>query len=699
MATLQSIRNRAGILIALIIGLAIFSFVIQDFLGSGQKLRARSKNIIAEIDGQSIDYQEYLQRVDKLSEYYRIRMGETSIDENTMETIREQTWQDIVKEYSTKKEYRELGVAVSTDEFMDMVQGRNPHPIIQSIFTDPQTGMLNRSFLVQFLRTMNEDPSGQQKTIWLYLENEIMKDRIFSKYNNLVSKGLNVTGLEAETTLHESARKVDFSYIVKRYNALNDSLVNLKNSDFQEYYQNHQNEFEQEASLDLEYVVFDVIPTQEDDQAIFESLINLGSDFRNAEDAIALVNLESDIPFDDKNYKNGEISDTINDFMFKARIGDVYGPYMEDESYRMARLVEINYLPDSVRARHILIQPSQSMSKDAASKLADSLKTALDNGSNFTVLAMQFSADASNTKGGDLGWFTEGTMVKPFNDACFKGKIGEIQLVETRFGYHIIEVLERGPEVKKVKVAFLSKKIIPSSGTYQTIYAQAIGFSGKNNTFEKFNAAITEQGLTKRYADQVQEFQRTITGLESPRELIRWGFNSNIHDVSQVFEFGNKFVVAMVAEKRKAGIAPLDQVKPEIELELKKNKKADIMMEEMRAANISGASFEDIAKTLNLPVLEAQQVSFTSVSIPAAGIEPDVIAAASILKENDISEPLKGNNGVYLIRINKITDSEIGSTAAEKSRLSMMRQSQANYEAYDALQKASNIKDNRARFF
>jgi peptidyl-prolyl cis-trans isomerase D len=260
-------------------------------------------------------------------------------------------------------------------------------------------------------------------------------------------------------------------------------------------------------------------------------------------------------------------------------------------------------------------------------------------------------------------------------------------------------VLEKGPESKKVKIAILSKKIAPSAGTVQSIYSQAVSFAGKNNTAENFNASIAEQGLTKRYADEVQEFQKTITGLESPREMIRWAFNAEIHNVSGVFEFGNKYVVAMVADRRESGIAPLEQVSAEIELEVKKLKKSDIISSEMLAAMTPGGSFEDLARSLGLPVQEASQVSFSAVSIPAAGIEPNVIAAASVLDENSISEPISGNNGVYLIRINKITDTETGTADTEKSRMMMMRQSQANFEAYDALQKASNIEDHRSKFF
>jgi len=213
--------------VAVIIGMAIFAFVLQDLLSGGQTAFNRSQSEFAEIDGNSVQYDEYSTRVEKLAEYYRLRIGQTSLDEQTMESIREQTWQDMVREYVTMDEYKELGISVSTDELMDMVQGRNPHPIITQLFADPETGILNRSFLVQFIRTMDEDPSGAQKTIWLYLENEILKDRAFSKYNNLIRKGLYVTDLEAGNNAWESGKRTDVSYIVERFSSIPDSSVSL----------------------------------------------------------------------------------------------------------------------------------------------------------------------------------------------------------------------------------------------------------------------------------------------------------------------------------------------------------------------------------------------------------------------------------------------------------------------------------------
>ena len=270
---------------------------------------------LAEIDGTSVSYEEYTNRLEKLTEYYRLRLGQSSLDEQTMESLREQTWQDIVREYSTKNEYDELGVAVSTDELMDMVQGRNPHPVITSLFSDPQTGILNRTFLLQFIRTMDEDPTGAQRTIWLYLEKQIQDDRAFTKYTNLIRKGLFVTNLEVQNNITETNRMMDFAYVLKRFSEVSDSLVQVSEKDIQNYYRNNQKDYLQEATRDIEYLVFEVTPSDEDDRLAEEWINRMKGEFETAEDAVALVNMESDLPFDDINYKDGDLPEIINDFM------------------------------------------------------------------------------------------------------------------------------------------------------------------------------------------------------------------------------------------------------------------------------------------------------------------------------------------------------------------------------------------------
>lgn len=700
MATLQRIRNRAGLLVAVIIGMAIFAFVLQDLLSGGKTAFARSKFIFAEINGNSLQYDEYAARVEKLAEYYRLRMGQTSLDEQTMESIREQTWQDLVREYVTQDEYKELGISVSTDEMMDMVQGRNPHPVIRSLFSDPQTGILNRTFLVQFIRTMNEDPSGAQKTIWLYLEKEIMKDRAFSKYNNLIRKGLYVTDLEAENNFLETGRRMDFRYVVKRFTAISDSAITVTENDLQKYYRDHEKEYKQEATRDLEYVVFDILPSEDDDRLAAEWINKMKGEFETIEDPVSLVGMESDLPFDDMNYTDGSLPDIINDFMFSSPVGAVYGPYFEESSYRMARLVEIGYLPDSVHARHILLQPDNNTDAAGLVALADSLQDVLASGGDFASLAMLYSTDGSAQEGGDLGWFPEGQMVKPFSDTCFYGETGKIYQVPTQFGIHLIEVLAKSRPVKKVKIAYLSRNVEPSSETYQKVYSQAVKFAGVNNTYEKFNTAVSEQNLTKRYANDITASQKTITGLEQPRALIRWAFEAELHDVSEeIFEIGNKYVVGAVAGVREKGIAPLDQVRTEIELEVRKNKKADLISEEFNASLASVQNIDELASEMGLTVVDANNVNFASVSVPSAGIEPNVIATASVLAPDQLSQPVNGNNGVYVIVVSNIVDPAETALASQKSRMTTLRESQANYEAFEALREAANIQDNRAKFF
>lgn len=685
---------------AVIIGMAIFAFVLQDLLTGGQTAFNRSRYTFAEIDGKALRYDEYAARVEKLAEYYRLRVGQSSLDEQTMESIREQIWQDMVREYVTMDEYKELGVAVSDDELMDMVQGRNPHPIITSLFSDPQTGILNRTFLVQFIRTMDEDPSGAQKTIWLYLESEILKDRAFSKYNNLIQKGLYVTDLEASNNAMETGKRMDISFLVRRYSSIPDSAISYSESDLQKYYREHEKEYLQEASRDIEYVVFEVTPSQADDQAAREWIERMTGEFTSVEDPVALVGMESDMPYDDMNYTYGSLPEEINDFMFSSEVGALYGPYEQESSYNLARLVEINHLPDSVRARHILLQLDASTNPTDVLELADSLQEVLNGGGDWDQLALLYGTDGTATQGGDLGWFQEGRMIKPFSDTCFYDRSGEVKQVQTRFGIHLVQVTDKSRDVKKVKVAYLTRNIEPSSETYREVYSRAVKFAGLNNTYEKFNGAVSAQNLTKRYASDITEGQQNITGLDNPRPLIRWAFEADLHDVTEeIFEFSNKYVVAALTGIREKGVASLEQVRAEIELEVKKEKKAGKIEEEFQQSLDAAQDIEELSRETGLEVQQANNISFTSVSLPGAGIEPRVLSAASVLPSGQISTPVRGNNGVYVLVVDNINESIPENLRAIRTRMTTLRESQANFEAYEALRQASNIEDNRAKFF
>ncbi len=702
MATLEKIRNRAGVLVATVIGLALLAFILGDLFSSGRSLFSSQQYEIANIAGKSIPVQAYQSKVDQLAEIYKMNTKQSALDEQTMDGIREQTWQQMVQENVMGEEYKKTGIGVSSEEVYDLVTGKNPHPIIRQMFTNPQTGELNRSAILQFLKTMDQDQTGEQKAFWLYLENEIIRERKMTKFTNLVKQGLYVTSLETKDKYYEDNKKVDFEFLVRRYNVIPDSAVKYSESDLKSYYDAHENDYKQTASRDIDYVAFEIKPSESDYQDAEKYIEDLKKDFINTEDNEQFVNLNSDVPFNPMHFKKEDLSPLIADSIFDAPVGTVVGPYFEDEAYKLAKLNAIAYLPDSVKARHILLQPvSQNPQAIAQTKaLADSLMTLLANGADFAKLAMQYSKDGSAQQGGDLGWFKEGQMVKEFNDAAFSAEVGKVQQVNTQYGIHLLEVTAKSQPVKKVQLALVQRLVEPSSQTYQDYYSKASKFAGLNNTEEKFENAVKEEGLNKRIANNILENDKQIPGLESPRELIRWVYNADEGDVSSVFELGNKFVIAHVTAVREDGIAPLEQVKNDVELNVIKEKKAEELSSGLAAQVKENKSLEEIAQGYSSDVQQASNISFSSFSVPGAGIEPKVIATATNIQADKISDPVDGNNGVYILKVTSINEpAQTDDYTMQRIALERANTSRAGYEAFNALKKLADIEDYRSKFY
>ena len=701
MATLQKLRNRAGLLIAVIIGFALIAFILADFLGMGGPMGGgKNEYEVAEISGKSISLIELQNKIEYLSEIQKLYTGKTAMDDEGIERIQEQSWQQLVREHVLNEEYENLGISVNPEEVFDMVQGRNIHPFIQNLFADPNTGQINTANIIRFLKSMDQDPTGNQKAYWLFLEKEMITERMFTKYNNLVSKGLTVSNPYIEKTQEENNKVMNLEYIVSRFSSIPDSAVEVSESDIKAYYKKHKEDYKQEASRDIEYIIFNVVPSAEDDRASSKYINDIVEDFKTTEDDKDFVNLNSDVPFNDINLKNGELSELINDFMFSAKIGDIFGPYFENDAYKIAKLSEINYLPDSVKARHILIDAGKTEeSAELAAASADSLKEVIINGADFAELATQYSIDGSAEKGGDLGWFKEGKMVKPFNDTCFEGNKGDIKVVRSQFGYHVVEILDQAKEVKKVKVAIIERKVEPSTQTYQFYYSKASKFGGKYNNYDLFSEGAEKEGLTKRTANDIKEFDKSIPGLESPRELIKWAYQADVHDISSIFEFGNQFVIAILTDKQEDGYAHIEEVRTLITNEVKKEKKAEKLINDINVNLSSANTITELANILKTEVKQASNVRFSSNSLPGAGFEPSVIATAYVLPENEVSKPIKGNNGIYIINVTSIETSPSGDIQLQKQRLSMILQQRANYEAYNTLEKLADVKDYRAKYY
>lgn len=705
MAILEQLRMRAGTLLAVIIGLALFAFVLSDFLDSGGSLFTRSKNEIAEIAGKSIPYTEFETQVKNLEKFQQIRTGQNSFSEDIMDRFRTAVWENMVRDQILEKEYKRTGINVSEDELKEMFIGENPHQLVMQYFGDPQTGMLNRAGLVQFIQQIQEIQESDEKTYYTFVEDEVYKNRKFEKYIGLLQKGFSSTTLEAKRRNTDNSTSVDFDFIISPFSALSDSAVTLSEVDLKKYYSDHKNNYKQKEARDIRYLFFEIIPSKEDYKEAEDFITNSTEEFAKAENTPQYVNLNSSDPFDEKNYRDGELPDTLNDIMFRSEPGAMAGPYFEDNTYKLAKLAAINYLPDSVRARHILLQANQN-NASFVYKTADSLKDLIVKGADFAQLAQIYSSDqASAIDGGDLKWFKEGAMVQPFSDSCFFGKKGDVMVVPTQFGIHIIEITDQSRPSKRVQVGILARKVVASDATDQVYYSKANEFAGVNNTYEKFNKAVEEQKLSvyMRSATGLQPLDREITGLEYPRILVKWAYEADEKDVSEkVFKLGNKYVIGVLDKIRDEGFAPLESVKAEIEHEVRKEKKAEKIAADIRTRTASGQTLENLAANLNLPVKTAIGVRVTYPSLPEVGSEPAIAASALQLEKNTVSPPLTGNNGIFVLVVtNRNAVAEIPEEELEREIVYIDRSyaARVNYTAYESLKNVSRIKDNRREFY
>jgi peptidyl-prolyl cis-trans isomerase D len=701
MATLEKIRSRAGVLIAVIIGLALLAFILGDLFDSGRSIFNRSQQEIAEIGDKTVQIQEFEAQVNNIEEIYKMESGQSNLDEQTISNIRDQVWQQLVLEGVFHPEFQKLGVAVGATELFDLVQGSNPHPVILQVFANPKTKEFNREILMNFLKSMDQDETGKQKAFWLYLENQITNDRLVNKYNTLVRQGLYVTSLQIKNDIKDNGRMVDMSYVSMPLSSIPDSTIKVSSSDLKDYYKKHKKEFKQNASRDIEYISFDIAASPEDLAKAKGEMDAMAPEFVAAADPIQYVNNKSDEPFVDHFFRSKELSDTLRNSIFNASVGTVVGPISDPNGILMAKLVEVKMIPDSIKASFILIRPDEQTKESAekAKVLADSVKTVIEKGGNFAELAKKYSKDGSAEKGGDLGWIADGSLPKPMSDFYFTGSKGQLKVVETQYGYAILRIEDRGAEARRVKLAMLIRNIAPSSNTYQAIYQKASSFAGVNNTAAKFDAASKSENLTVRPANYLNENDKTLPGLANTREIIRWAYKAKKGDVSTVFEIDNHFIVAKVSEVREKGFAPLAQVKPQIETMVRRDKKAEQLAAKMKEQMAGVPDVASLAAKTGLSLMDATGVNFAAYTVPGTGFEPQLIATATCTPVGKMSEPIKGMNGVFVLQVKNITEADPNNAQMSQIRLNSMNMQRVNYGLFESMQEIVGVTDNRGRFY
>ncbi len=700
MAVLQKIRNRAGIFVIIFVGVALFLFIIDPT--TFRSLFQKNDTSVAEINGDEVDYKEFQEFFETHREFMLVAQRKSNLDPEEDKRIREQAWNDILQKYLMEPYFEEVGLSVSDVELEDLLYGSNIHSVILQNFTNQQTGQVDTAQIKSFFEKAGDDPG--YTVIAEYWKNIIKKDRVSTKYNNMVGKGFYTPKKMAEMDYNEKNNTVDLELVFRPFKSIADESVKITDADLKTYYDEHQYMFmERKASRDIEYVIFNTIPSVEDTVATLDEVKELYAEFTVLEDELLeYTNRYTEIKTPEVFVGPNGLPVGLPEGFFNMPVGTNSDIILDNNMFYFTRIVEEGMRPDSVMASHILLVPNDSVPIEVCRAKADSLLALVKKGEDFALLAVMNSEDpGSKPQGGDLGWFTDGMMVKEFNEACFTGKPGDVLIAETQFGVHIIKVVQQTKPSKKIKLATLNKEIHFSDRTSNFYFSQASTFAANNTTSKKFDEAIVNGKLVKRIASKLNELDDQISGIEDAREIVRWVYNAETKkdDISAVFNFPDKYIIVKVSAVREKGVLPLEDVKEIIEPTVLNNKKADMLIAELKKDVAAKSDLFAIAGKYGVEVDTLTGISFASFSLPGLGIEPNVNAVAANIEINKISDPIKGNNGIYILKVYNATKAP-EKTDFSAEQLGVMRnQASQVYKIFEAVEKMAEISDYRAKYF
>ncbi len=710
MAVIGSIRKRSSLLV-IIIGVALAAFVLGDFARGGRM--GNQEVNIGIVEGEEITYQEFSYKLDQNIQATKQQQQKERLTPDETFSLQNETWNQMVGNVLLQKEYEALGLEVTVEELDDLIRGANPHQLIIQSFTNPQTGMFDRNSVDQFIASLDrQSPETQQQ--WIIFEEYIKNDRLRIKYNTLISKGYHVPVLLAKLAYENENNKSSIEFISRKFVDVSDSLISPTDDDYERQYEIHKEQYKQDAFRVFDYVIFNIDPSDKDLEAARTEMNIIYDEFQLSEDPARFVLVNSDVNYDSSWKAEGTLPVEIDSIMFNSEIGTVVEPYIVNNTYYIARLMDIAQRPDSLRASHILISyqgaaqamPEVSITKVQAELLADSLKNVLvASPGRFVELAKVYSNDPMvSGNDGDLNWFEDGRMMPEFNETVINNKIGSINLAETPYGYHIIIVTGKKDLSKKVRVGIVESEVIPSNETYQHLYAQASKLASESRSVEDFDAAVNEEGFNKRTSNNIKEINNRITGLNSPRQIIRWAFGRNLQvgevevgDVSNVFDLDGQFVVAVLTKKAEEGYPQMDEVKKRLKNFVNNDLKGKLIVEEMNGMD---DDFDKLTEA-GFNKSDMASITFDSRNIIGFGTESEVIGTIFGKMEGDQFGPVVGKGGVFLVKVGNTT-----LASEQASYLTTINKLQKAYEtrvgqgfAFKALENTSDIEDNRISFY
>ncbi|HEY4935513.1 MAG TPA: peptidylprolyl isomerase, partial [Puia sp.] len=612
-------------------------------------------------------------------------------------------------------EYQKLGIDVSDKELNDMLVGINAVQEIRKAFTDPNTGLFDSqqaAAKINQLRTIyrtnrKSDPNYvMAQNFFEQALPQFVKLREREKYISLIAQSTYIPKWMIEKTNADNSQIASVNFVKIPYLTIPDSTVKIPDADIQAYLDNHKEQFTQEESRAISYVSFSAAPTPGDSATIFQQVQALRPEFVATTDVESfLARNGTETNFTDAFVAKSKITGARKDSIIILTKGAVVGPYLDGSNFVLARIMDIKTLPDSVHARHILVglvdpKTNQPIMDDSTGKhKIDSIKSLIDKGQSFDSVAFHLSDDqGSRIKGGDLGYFGQGQMVKEFGDFTFNGKKGEMKIVKTQFGYHLIEILDQKDFEPAYKVAYFARRIEPSQETDQNASGLASQFAGENRDKESYDAGIKKGNLRSVKASEIRTTDFNIQGLGSSRSLVRWVYGAKLGEVSESFPVGDKYVVAIVTEINHKGTMSLSKVRPMIEPILRNQKKAEIISAKIGMA----ATLEAVSSTMTQPISHVDSLRFSSPYIPNVGPEPKVVGYSfdKQLIGKAVSAPVGGNEGVFVLKVDNVSATANYNIDVEQARQAMLQSQESLIQraGTDALKKKAKTVDDRGKF-
>ena len=706
MAAIEKIRRHSGLLIA-IIGIALLAFVLQDLFSSQGRNSSGPK--IAVVDGDEILVRDFEQLKDKSLEQRRSSSSTGNLSSAETYSIYNNTLEEMIKNNLMTKEYEAAGIGITDEELLDQMTGDHPHEWVVQSFGGEN---FDKAQVTQYLQNLKDLPAEYYDR-WLDFENAVKDNRLETKFNNLVKASYFLPTALAQKYYENKNMKASADVIALRYTTIPDSTVVVTDADNKAFYEENKSRYETDERRDIEYVVFEIKPSLEDRQEALKYITDIKADFTAAENVASFVNANSDKRYDSTWYGRKDVSELVEQAVFDGGngIGYVYGPYEDGEAFNLVRIVDLQSRPDSLKASHILIGykdaygSQDTISKEAAeakaNELLAQLKAAKNNDELFAEMASQYNTDATKDKGGDLDWFTDGAMVPEFNQFVVENPVGTLGVVETIFGYHVVKVTGKTQPQPKARLAYLTHEITASTKTYQNTFAEANKFVSQNRTYEQFNQAIEDQGLTKRTMPRMNKATYQITGIDNPREIVRWAFDSKTKkgDVSdKVFELDNMFVVAALTGIVNEGYAPLDVVAEQSKYQILNKKKGEMAVDKMKACG------NDVNRMVN--ELGAESTSVSDITIDSRvlgnfGVEADIVGTLLCMKEGEEVGPIAGNSSAFIIKNVKFTQPATTNDFSDiiREKTSQFTNKVLNNGVYNALRNNAKIKDNRTEVY